>query len=116
MGSGPGDGGASPRHVSVFVGLDIGTSGAKALAVDERGDVIAQASTEYGVESPRPGWTEQDPATWWQAARETLGQIAAGVRRDDIRGLGLTGQMHGSVFLDGDHRVIRPALLWNDQR
>jgi xylulokinase len=102
--------------MSVFVGLDIGTSGAKALAVHERGEVIAQASTEYGVQSPRPGWSEQDPAIWWGAARETLGQIAAGVRRDDIRGLGLTGQMHGSVFLDGDHRVIRPALLWNDQR
>jgi xylulokinase len=107
---------ADQGHVSVFVGIDIGTSGAKALAVNERGEVTGRASTEYGVASPRPGWTEQAPATWWEAARETLGQIAAGVRRDDIRAIGLTGQMHGSVFLDGDHTVIRPALLWNDQR
>jgi xylulokinase len=101
--------------VSVLLGLDVGTGGARAVAVDESGNVVAEASSEYPLHSPRPGWTEQDPEDWWQGAKEALGKVAAEVE-DEIVGLGLTGQMHGSVFLDASGEVIRPALLWNDQR
>jgi len=101
--------------VSVLLGLDVGTGGARAVAVDESGNVVAEASSEYPLHSPRPGWTEQDPEDWWEGAKEALGKVAARVE-DEVVGLGLTGQMHGSVFLDASDEVIRPALLWNDQR
>lgn len=99
--------------MSVLVGLDVGTGGARAVAVDESGSVVAEASSEYPLQSPRPGWTEQDPDDWWRGAREALGKVAA---EEEVAGIGLTGQMHGSVFLDSSDEVIRPALLWNDQR
>ena len=101
--------------MSVLIGVDVGTTGARALAVDERGEVVADASAEYPLATPRPGWTEQDPRDWWEGARKVLGQVAAQVG-ERVVGLGLTGQMHGSVFLDRAGEVIRPALLWNDQR
>jgi xylulokinase len=101
--------------VSLLLGLDVGTGGARAVAVEESGNVVAEASSEYPLMSPRPGWTEQDPQDWWEGAREALGKVAAEVE-DEVVGLGLTGQMHGSVFLDASAQVIRPALLWNDQR
>jgi len=101
--------------VSVIVGLDIGTTGARALAVDESGMVLAAASDEYPLYSPRPGWTEQHPEDWWQAARNVLAAVADAVP-GQVASLGITGQMHGAVFLDSEDRVIRPALLWNDQR
>ena len=101
--------------MSVLVGLDIGTGSARAVAVDEAGNVVAEASSEYPLHSPRPGWTEQNPEDWWGGAKEALGEVATGVE-DEVAGLGLTGQMHGSVFLDSSGAVIRPALLWNDQR
>jgi xylulokinase len=97
------------------LGLDVGTGGARAVAVDESGEVVAEASSEYPLTSPRPGWAEQDPEDWWEGAKEALGEVAAGVE-GEVVGLGLTGQMHGSVFLDDSGAVIRPALLWNDQR
>jgi xylulokinase len=100
--------------MSVLVGLDVGTGGARAVAVDESGRVVAEASSEYPLHTPRPGWTEQDPADWWEGAREVLGKVASEAGK--VGGIGLTGQMHGSVFLDDSDRVIRPALLWNDQR
>ncbi len=101
--------------MSVLVGLDVGTGGARAVAIDESGEIVAEASSEYPLLSPRPGWTEQDPADWWEGAKEVLKKVAteAGER---VAGIGLTGQMHGSVFLDASDQVIRPALLWNDQR
>ena len=101
--------------MSVLLGLDVGTGGARAVAVDESGNVVAEASSEYSLHSPRPGWTEQDPEDWWEGAKEALGKVAAEVE-EEIVGLGLTGQMHGSVYLDASGEVIRPALLWNDQR
>jgi xylulokinase len=102
--------------VSVLLGLDVGTGGCRAVAVDESGSVVAEASSEYPLHSPRPGWTEQDPADWWRGVREALGGVAAEVGGDGVAGIGLTGQMHGSVFLDSSDAVIRSALLWNDQR
>ena len=104
--------------MSVLLGLDVGTGGARAVAVDESGEVAAEASAEYPLMSPRPGWTEQDPEDWWRASKEALGRVAAEIGEvgGEVVGLGLTGQMHGSVFLDPADGVIRPALLWNDQR
>jgi xylulokinase len=102
--------------MSVLVGLDLGTGGARALAVEsESGRVVAEASSEYPLHSPHPGWTEQDPEDWWRASKEALGKVAAETG-GEVAGIGLTGQMHGSVFLDSSDEVIRPALLWNDQR
>ena len=104
--------------MSIVVGLDVGTSGTKAVAVNAQGQVIASALVEYPLYSPKPNWAEQDPADWKRAAIEALSRLAhaPGVNAAEIKGLGLTGQMHGSVFLDADNRVLRNALLWCDQR
>ena len=101
--------------MSVLIGLDVGTGGARAVAVDESGEIVAEASSEYPLHSPRPGWTEQDPEDWWEGAKEAIGKVATQTG-EQIAGIGLTGQMHGSVFLDSSDEVVRPALLWNDQR
>jgi xylulokinase len=95
-----------------LIGVDVGTSGTRALAVTAEGELVAEATRPHELLAPRPGWTEQDPHQWWEATRAVLAEVA----RDDVVGLGLTGQMHGSVFLDAAGDVIRPALLWNDQR
>jgi xylulokinase len=101
--------------VTSLLGLDIGTSGVRCLAVDEGGRVVAEASAEYPIYTPRPGWSEQQPEEWWEASRRVIGEVSSKVGHD-IGAIGLTGQMHGAVFLDKDDAVIRPALLWNDQR
>lgn len=101
---------------ALFIGIDIGTGGARVLVVDEAGALVAQATEEYPLLTPRPGWTEQNPEDWWRATANCLRQVTAQVEPARIRGIGLTGQMHGSVFLDARGEVIRPALLWNDQR
>jgi xylulokinase len=101
--------------VTVAVGVDVGTTGARGVAVDEAGDVVASATSAYGLRTPRPLWAEQDPQDWWRGVEVVLGRLADEVGAG-IAGLGLTGQMHGSVFLDSAGEVIRPALLWNDQR
>lgn len=104
--------------MSYFIGLDIGTSAAKALLSDQEGHIIAIAQQEYPLYTPRPLWSEQNPADWWQGSIKAIQQLLAksAVAPSQVTGIGLTGQMHGSVFLDKDNRVIRPALLWNDQR
>ncbi len=104
--------------MSITLGIDVGTSGTKTLAIDEKGTILAQATAEYPCDHLHPGWSEQHPELWWEATRQTIGQILASgrVQANDIAGIGLSGQMHGSVFLDGSGQVIRPALLWNDQR
>jgi xylulokinase len=101
-----------------LLGLDIGTSGAKALLCDGNGGGVATATAEYPLATPRPLWSEQDPADWWRGAREAIRAVlrAAGVDGGQVAALGLTGQMHGATFLDARDAVIRPALLWNDQR
>ncbi len=102
----------------VAIGVDVGTTGTRAVAVDERGAVVDARTAGYPLLTPRPLWTEQDPEEWWRATREVLGIVVASCREasSEVVGVGLTGQMHGSVFLDRDGLVIRPALLWNDQR
>jgi xylulokinase len=104
--------------VSITLGIDIGTSGTKTLAIDETGRILAAASAEYPCSHPRPGWSEQDPELWWHATSKTISEVlgAGRFRPTDLAGVGLSGQMHGSVFLDQKGLVIRPALLWNDQR
>lgn len=104
--------------MSVTLGIDVGTSGTKTLAIDERGRILAGATAEYPCSHPRPGWSEQDPDSWWDATVATVRDVLAKaqLKPADVAGIGLSGQMHGSVFLDQDGRVIRPALLWNDQR
>src|SRR3954463_15058787 len=100
--------------MATLIGVDVGTSGTRALAVTADGELVAEATRPHELLTPRPGWSEQDPAQWWAAAREVLAEVAGAA--GDVIGLGLTGQMHGSVFLDEAGEVIRPALLWNDQR
>jgi xylulokinase len=94
-----------------LVGLDVGTSGVKALALSRRGEIVARTEREYQLSTPRPGWAEQDPEDWWRASEAALADL--GVEPATI---GLSGQMHGLVALDGQERVLRPAILWNDQR
>lgn len=101
--------------MSHLLGLDVGTSGVRCIAIDEKGIVRAQASVEHSSSSPRPGWSEQRPEDWWEGGRRAIAQVASRIG-GDIAGIGLTGQMHGAVFLDEADNVIRPALLWNDQR
>ncbi len=100
---------------SSLLGVDLGTSGARAIAIDLDGKVLHSVTAGYPLETPRPGWTEQDPDRWWDAVQSVLNRVVAQLDAPPS-GLGLTGQMHGSVFLDGSEQVIRPALLWNDQR
>jgi len=104
--------------VGVTLGIDVGTSGTKTLAIDGSGTILASASAEYPCSYPRPGWSEQDPALWWEATRATIRDVlgVGAFRAEEVTGVGLSGQMHGSVFLDAAGEVIRPALLWNDQR
>jgi xylulokinase len=102
--------------LTVLLGVDVGTGGARAVAVTDEGELIADASASYELLTPRPGWTEQRPEDWWEGTRRVLAEVARATAGEEIAGLGLTGQMHGSVFLDGGDAVVRPALLWNDQR
>ncbi|MES1204843.1 MAG: xylulokinase [Pseudomonadota bacterium] len=98
-----------------FLGLDVGTSSVKACVIDDRGRTTASASEPLRLRAPRPGWAEQDPGDWWKAAVRAIKRVTAG-RRGAIEAVGLSGQMHTSVFLDRAGKVIRPALLWCDGR
>ena len=101
-----------------LVGIDIGTSGTKTILIDEAGTVLARAVKEYPLYTPQPQWSEQDPDDWWDASASTVKEVLEKSRVDvrQIAGVGLSGQMHGSVFLDEAGKPIRRALLWNDQR
>lgn len=109
----------------MFIGVDVGTSSSKGVVIDEMGRVIASASVSHDYSRPQPGWAEQDPAVWWGAARRVLRELTDQVGGANVRAIGLSGQMHGSVFLDraalyvagtDEPHAIRPALMWNDQR
>jgi xylulokinase len=104
--------------MSIVIGVDVGTSGTKAIAIDKQGKLLASALVEYPLLTPKPGWAEQDPAEWKAAALQALKQLASSkkVKASDVKGIGLTGQMHGSVFLDAQNNVLRNALLWCDNR
>ena len=101
-----------------LLGIDIGTSGTKSLLLGDDGRVAATATVAHSLQTPRPGWTEQNPEEWWTATQASVKKCLDKAKVDggDVAAVGFSGQMHGSVFLDGGGVVLRPALLWNDQR
>jgi xylulokinase len=101
-----------------LLGIDLGTSSVKAILIDEEGRMIGSETVGYPLEQPFPGWAEQDPQVWWDATVQALDNLfkKSGVDSRRIEGIGLSGQMHGSVFLDDHKQVLRPAILWCDQR
>jgi xylulokinase len=102
---------------AAFIGIDLGTSACKVIAVSEDGLVVAKALRDYPIANPRPGWAEQDPADWWRATGEAVRAVVQGLPSDaEVTGIGLCGQMHGLTALDADNQVLRSAILWNDQR
>ena len=104
--------------MNYLLGLDISTTGAKALLIDEAGRVVASHTTPQPISTPKPLWSEQNPSEWWDGMAEAIRQAlaAANARGEDVACIGLTGQMHGLVLLDADGNVLRPSILWNDQR
>lgn len=104
--------------MAYLLGIDIGTSGTKTVLFDELGHTIASATWEYPLSQPQPGWAEQDPEDWWRATAGSIAQVVAksGVAPRDIAALGLSGQMHGMVLLDESDQVLRPSIIWCDQR
>jgi xylulokinase len=106
------------RATRVVLGIDVSTTATKAVLIDDAGIVRGVGVAEYGFEVPHPLWSEQDPRLWWDGAVSAIGSVLAssGVRGDDVAAIGLTGQMHGLVLLDERNEVLRPAILWNDQR
>jgi xylulokinase len=101
---------------ALFLGLDIGTSGVKAILVSSDGTVVAATTTPLTLSTPRPGWAEQHPDDWWQAAIRSIQDVLAARPNETVEAIGISGQMHSSVFLDRSGNVVRPALLWCDGR
>jgi xylulokinase len=101
-----------------LLGIDVGTSGSKAILIGADGAVKASATTEYPLYTPKPLWAEQNPSDWWAATVTSIRQVLeeGGVAAADVAGVGLTGQMHGLVLLDAEGKVLRPCIMWNDQR
>ncbi|MDG2304938.1 MAG: xylulokinase [Candidatus Binatia bacterium] len=101
-----------------FLGIDLGTSGVKTLLVDDDQNVLAEATAPLDVSRPQPLWSEQDPAAWWTATEASVAQIRGSHAKElaAVRGIGLSGQMHGATLLDDGDEVLRPAILWNDGR
>jgi xylulokinase len=99
----------------MLLGIDLSTTGAKALLVDRDGRVVSSATTPLNLFTPHPLWSEQDPREWWEATVNSIRQALAG-STESVAAIGLTGQMHGLVLLDAEGQVLRPAILWNDQR
>ncbi|MBQ4050991.1 MAG: xylulokinase [Oscillospiraceae bacterium] len=102
--------------MAYYIGVDIGTSGTKTVLFDKLGNIIASALEEYPLYQPQNGYAEQDPADWWNAARNTIAAVMKHVSADEVKGIGLSGQMHGLVMLDEKGEVIRRSIIWCDQR
>src|SRR5207248_8503996 len=108
--------------METLLGIDLGTTGVKAaLFATEDGRVLADAFVEYPLYHPQPGWAEQNPADWWQATVTAIHDCLIegtkhGAQASNVRGVGLSGQMHGAVLLDAEERVLRPCIIWADQR
>ena len=102
--------------MAFLLGIDVSTTATKALVIDERGNVITTASDEYEFFTPRPLWAEQNPADWWRACVSAIRRVLEKIPAREIAGIGLTGQMHGLVLLDAEGNVLRPCIMWNDQR
>ncbi len=101
---------------SILIGIDVGTSGTRVVAFDLKGQTLASATNGYAMATPRPNWAEQAPEDWWRATRKGLKRVAREIDPESVAGISFSGQMHGSVFLDRNDEVIRPALLWCDGR
>jgi xylulokinase len=99
----------------MFLGIDVGTSSVKAVLVDETGNVVDQATAPLAISRPHPGWSEQNPADWWEATNKAVVSLDAAARHK-VKAAGLSGQMHGATLLDASDRALRPAILWNDGR
>ena len=101
-----------------FLGIDVSTTGSKALLIDDSGRVIQVAASPHTLQTPKPLWSEQDPGEWWEAVSASIRSVLkkAGIGGEEIAAIGLTGQMHGLVLLDETGGILRPAILWNDQR
>lgn len=100
----------------MYIGIDLGTSGVKAILLNEQGEVVASHTEKLTVSRPHPLWSEQDPEQWWQAtdrAVKALGQLHS---LQGVKALGIAGQMHGATLLDSQNQILRPAILWNDGR
>ena len=102
--------------MSYYIGIDLGTSAAKLLLMDEKGEILNVVTKEYPLEFPQPGWSQQNPEDWKKAMEAGVPELIAGIDASKIAGIGAGGQMHGLVVLDKDDNVIRPAILWNDGR
>lgn len=104
--------------MAYLIGIDVGTTGAKTILIDEEGKLLASDLEEYALHTPRPKWAEQDPEDWWQATIASIEAVLEESHVDsaEVKGLSLSGQMHGLVMLDKDHQVLRPAILWCDVR
>lgn len=100
----------------MYLGLDLGTSGLKALLIDEAQAVVAEATAALEVSRPHPGWSEQMPCDWLKATEEVLAALGAQTDLSSVKAIGLSGQMHGATLLDRAHEVLRPCILWNDTR
>ena len=100
----------------MYIGIDLGTSGVKAILLNEQGDVVASHTEKLTVSRPHPLWSEQDPEQWWQATDTAMKALGAQHSLRDVKALGIAGQMHGATLLDKQQRVLRPAILWNDGR
>jgi xylulokinase len=99
----------------MYLGIDIGTSGVKAILVDEGQQIVDQSTVPLDVSRPKPLWSEQDPRDWWDATTRAVKQLDA-FKRSGVKAVGLSGQMHGATCLDDSDKVLRPAILWNDGR
>ena len=106
------------RKLKYLLGIDLGTSGTKTVLFEETGRAVASETIEYPLYQPKNGWAEQEPEDWWNAARDTVKAVIAksGVKPEDVKGVGISGQMHGLVLLDREGRVLRRSILWCDGR
>lgn len=98
------------------LGIDLGTSGCKTVLVDREGRILASATASYPLSSPKPLWSEQDPADWWKGVVASVREVLAAAPGQTVEGIGIGGQMHGATLLDAEDQVVRPAILWNDGR
>jgi len=102
----------------LMLGLDLGTSSVKAMLMDSKGSVVLSTSKSYSIESPRPGWCEQNPAVWWQNVKDVVRELLSKARLDgdSVSSICVSGQMHGMVLLNNSREVLRPAIIWSDNR
>ena len=101
-----------------LMGIDVGTTGVKTILITAEGKLAAEANSSYTVQSPHTNWFEQDPVDWWNGTVVSIKQMLndSGVDKSQISSIGLSGMYHGAVLLGKDHKVLRPSILWNDQR